>query len=110
MKSLSLKSPDTYIINWYRKLSSTVKTAFYSAVILGLFAHLYQFTNKLYNYDELANTPGGIGLSTEQGRWLLNWMGRFMRSVSEGRIRCRSLTVYLPFCFWHCRLRLWFPR
>ncbi len=84
MKSLSLKSPDTYIINWYRKLSSPVKTAFYSAVILGLFAHLYQFTNKLYNYDELANTPGGIGLSTEQGRWLLNWMGRFMRSVFGG--------------------------
>ena len=76
--------PEQCIRQWYSKLSAEVKTAFFCAVIFGLMAHLYQFTNKLYNYDELTNTPGGIGLSTEQGRWLLNLMGRFMRSVFGG--------------------------
>lgn len=84
MEKIEFKTPDRCIAEWYRKLSTPVKAAFYSALILGLMTHLYQFTNKLYNYDELANTPGGIGLSTEQGRWLLNWMGRFMRSVFGG--------------------------
>lgn len=84
MKMIKWKMPDQYLTEWYRNLSASVKTAFYAAFVLGLTAHLYQFTNKLYNYDELANTPGGIGLSTEQGRWLLNWMGRFMHSVFGG--------------------------
>lgn len=84
MNTIRWKMPDQYLTEWYRNLSGAVKTAFYVAFAAGLAAHLYQFTNKLYNYDELANTPGGIGLSTEQGRWLLNWMGRFMRSVFGG--------------------------
>ena len=40
-------------------------------------AHLYQFTNKLYNYDELANTPGGIGLSTRTGKMAVKLDGAF---------------------------------
>ena len=84
MNTIRWKMPDQYLTEWYRNLSGAVKTAFYAAFAAGLAAHLYQFTNKLYNYDELANTQGGIGLSTEQGRWLLNWMGRFMRSVFGG--------------------------
>ena len=84
MNTIRWKMPDQYLTEWYRNLSGAVKTGFYAAFAAGLAAHLYQFTNKLYNYDELANTPGGIGLSTEQGRWLLNWMGRFMRSVFGG--------------------------
>ena len=58
-----------------QKKETAVKTAFFAAVIFGLMTHLYQFTNKLYNYDELANTPGGNGASVEQGRWFLKWMG-----------------------------------
>ena len=84
MNTIKWKMPDQYLTEWYRNLSGAVKTAFYAAFVAGLAAHLYQFTNKLYNYDELANTPGGIGLSTEQGRWLLNWMGQFMHSVFGG--------------------------
>ena len=91
MNTIRWKMPDQYLTEWYRNLSGAVKTAFYAAFAAGLAAHLYQFTNKLYNYDELANTPGGIGLSTEQGRWLLNWMGRFMRSVFGGSY---SLTFF----------------
>ena len=64
MNTIRWKMPDQYLTEWYRNLSGAVKTAFYAAFAAGLAAHLYQFTNKLYNYDELANTPGGIGLST----------------------------------------------
>lgn len=93
-----MEMPDQYLTEWYRNLSGAVKTAFYAAFAAGLAAHLYQFTNKLYNYDELANTPGGIGLSTEQGRWLLNWMGRFMRSVFGGSYSLPFLMESLHCC------------
>ena len=71
----TIKTPDRYLKEWYQKKETAVKTAFFAAVIFGLMTHLYQFTNKLYNYDELANTPGGNGASVEQGRWFLKWMG-----------------------------------
>ncbi len=84
MDTAQWKMPEQCMRQWYSKLRAEVKTAFFCAVILGLMAHLYQFTNKLYNYDELVNTPGGIGLSIEQGRWFLKWMGQFMNSVLGG--------------------------
>ena len=34
---------------------------FISTIICGLLAHLYQFTNKLFNFDELGQTPAGFG-------------------------------------------------
>lgn len=71
----SLKTADSYLKDWYGGLRVSVKTAFFATLLVGLMTHLYQFTNKFYNYDELANTPGGNGASVEQGRWFLKWMG-----------------------------------
>ncbi len=51
---------------------------FVSAVAAGLFAHLFQYTNKLYNYDDLSINPGGYGTGTESGRWFLQFMGEWM--------------------------------
>ena len=64
----------------WRRLPATVKTAFFSTVIVGLMTHLYQFTNKLYNYDELANGPAGYGTGAESGRWFLKLAGDYMAS------------------------------
>ena len=50
MNTIRWKMPDQYLTEWYRNLSGAVKTAFYAAFAAGLAAHLYQFTNKLYNY------------------------------------------------------------
>ena len=73
MNTIRWKMPDQYLTEWYRNLSGAVKTAFYAAFAAGLAAHLYQFTNKLYNYDELANTPGGIGERIPQsGAWKID--------------------------------------
>ena len=81
---VSVKTLDFYILDWYRKKTTAVRTAFFSAIIFGLMTHLYQFTNKLYNYDELANTPGGNEASVEQGRWFLKWMGDIMVKYTGG--------------------------
>lgn len=48
---------------------------FISTIICGLFAHLYQFTNKLFNFDELGQTPAGFGAGIELGRWGLQLIG-----------------------------------
>lgn len=69
-----IKTPDYFIIEKYKSLPRTVLWAFASALVCGMAAHLYQFTNKLYNYDELVNTPGGYGIGAELGRWFLKIM------------------------------------
>ena len=50
--------------------------AFISTIICGLLAHLYQFTNKLFNFDELGQTPAGFGAGIELGRWGILSRGR----------------------------------
>ena len=41
---------------------------FVTAIICGLGAHIYQFTNKNFNYDELGQTPAGYGAGIGLGR------------------------------------------
>lgn len=69
-----LKTPDHYIIDKYKSLPRAAIYAFISALVCGMAAHFYMFTNKLYNYDELVNTPGGYGIGAELGRWFLKIM------------------------------------
>lgn len=57
----------------YEKISSNFKTAFMSALIFGLIAHLYMFTNKLPNYDDMA--LNGFGATFRLGRWFLWVLG-----------------------------------
>ena len=73
-----MKTPDRWLQDSWRRLPATVKTAYFSAIIVGLMTHLYQFTNKLYNYDELANGPAGYGTGAESGRWFLKLTGDYM--------------------------------
>lgn len=61
--------------NFYNKISLRYKYAFFSGIIFGLCAHLYQFTNKLPNYDEYGQTPAGLATTTELGRWGLDVLG-----------------------------------
>ncbi|MCR5234630.1 MAG: glucosyltransferase domain-containing protein [Lachnospiraceae bacterium] len=60
----------------YKKLDVHYKAAFLGALICGLCAHLYQFTNKIPNYDEYGQTPGGIGATLGLGRWGLELSAR----------------------------------
>lgn len=54
----------------YKKLPKTFKIAFVSAVIFGLIAHMYMFTNKLPNMDDLLSIDG-FGATFKVGRWFL---------------------------------------
>lgn len=64
-----------------RKIKS-IEVRFYvtflSALMCGVLAHLYQFTNKNFNYDELGQTPAGFGAGVALGRWGLQLVGDFV--------------------------------
>lgn len=52
------------------KLSPAFKIAFISAMTVGLFAHIYMFTNKLPNFDDLIGVDN-FGVTFKNGRWFL---------------------------------------
>ena len=57
----------------YSQISSNFKIAFISAFIFALIAHLYMFTNKLPNYDDMG--LNGFGATFRLGRWFLWVLG-----------------------------------
>jgi hypothetical protein len=77
------------------------RCTFFCALLAGLAAHLYQYTNKLYNYDDLFTNPGGYGTGIDYGRWFLQIMGegmnRFLGNYSlplfNGLVTLLLLTV-----------------
>lgn len=72
---IAFDTPDVFFKKIWEKIPVNVRVAFFSAIVMGLMAHLYQFTNKLYNYDELHVMPAGYGTGAELGRWFLKIMG-----------------------------------
>lgn len=48
-----------------------------TALLTGLAAHLYAYTNKMYNYDDLRTNIGGYGTGIELGRWFLQMLGEW---------------------------------
>ncbi len=66
-------SADETIQTAYLKLSKPFKTAFSSACIWGIAAHLYMFMNKLPNYDDMG--LNGFGATFKLGRWFLWVLG-----------------------------------
>lgn len=80
---INISTPDQCMSAIKEQIAKQEKTAFLSAVVLGLMTHAYAFFNKLYNYDELANTPGGF-LAAGNNRWFYEIMGRFSGKVMGG--------------------------
>lgn len=79
-----IKTPDRCWDELYKKITKPEKTAFLWAVLIGFMTHLYTFTNKLYNYDELYSTPGSYGVGMENNRWFLEYLGREVAKVLGG--------------------------
>lgn len=67
---LYLERVDSIIKKVNNKLSPGFKTAFVSAIIVGLIAHMYMFTNKLPNFDDLIGIDN-FGVTFKNGRWFL---------------------------------------
>lgn len=56
------------------KIEKRDKLTFVAAFVCGLLAHMYMFTNKFPNYDDVTATFGGCGSSYELGRWGLAFL------------------------------------
>lgn len=67
-----MKRVDDVIKNIYSKLTAEFKIAFASVIIFGLIAHIYMFTNKLPNFDDIAYLDK-FGTTFRYGRWFL-WL------------------------------------
>lgn len=65
---------DDVIKHSRKKLPMEFKTAFIAAVCAGLVAHMYMFTNKLPNFDDLG-AINGFGVTFKNGRWFLWILG-----------------------------------
>lgn len=59
-------------------------TAFLSASVFGVFAHLFGLVNIMHNYDDIAQQPGGYGTGITIGRWLLSILGDFSDKIGVG--------------------------
>ena len=62
------------IISYFRNIPRNARYAFCSSVVFGLIAHLYMFTNKLPNYDDLTGLRA-YGAGSVLGRWFLEMLG-----------------------------------
>lgn len=47
------------------------KYTFLTSMLVGLAAHLFALTNVLRNYDNISQTPTGVGTGITSGRWVI---------------------------------------
>lgn len=56
-------------------LHSPETTAALAAFCYGILVHSFSFFNILHNHDNIASQPGGYGIGSELGRWMLEIIG-----------------------------------
>lgn len=78
MKEIKIKTLTQVLTEAPTRLTKPELYTFAAALLSGLAAHLYQYANKMYNYDDLFTNPGGYGTGVESGRWFLQIMGEWM--------------------------------
>ena len=66
----ALKTPYNCASRLWRRIPGYIRLTFASAVALGLVTHLYMFTNKLTNHDDIGHLFIA-DYGTASGRWLL---------------------------------------
>lgn len=77
MREIKIKTLTQLLTEEPTKLKKQEIYALVTALLTGLAAHLYQYTNKIYNYDDLRANIGGYGTGVEYGRWFLQAMGEW---------------------------------
>lgn len=65
------------LVEKWNKLESQYKTAFFAALLIGLFAHMYMIVNKLPNHDYVYN------IHSDQFHWQLT-LGRWFLNIITG--------------------------
>lgn len=66
----TLKSPDAWAAELWRRVPAHIRLTFFASVLLGLAVHFYMFANKLPNHDDIAHLFS-MNYGTASGRWLL---------------------------------------
>lgn len=79
-----IKTPEACMHAICNKITKAERAAFLGAIIVGVVTHIYVLTNKLYNYDELPNTPSGFGVGIQNNRWFLELMGKVTARLFTG--------------------------
>jgi hypothetical protein len=74
---VEMERVDLVIKKYYGKLSKNFKLAFMAVMVVGLIAHIYMFTNKLPNFDDLIGI-NSFGVTFKNGRWFLWVIGAIM--------------------------------
>ncbi len=64
------KSPEDRLAELWKRIPGYIRLTYAAAVILGLATHLYVFTNKLTNHDDIGHLFSAT-YGTASGRWLL---------------------------------------
>jgi len=65
-----LKTPEACLADLWKGIPQYIRLTYAAAVVLGLATHLYMFTNKLPNHDDLQHLFSAT-YGTASGRWLL---------------------------------------
>lgn len=65
-----LMSPEECLNALWAKIPQHIRTTFFSALVWGLLAHLYMFTKKLLNHDDIGDLFYS-NYGTPSGRWFL---------------------------------------
>lgn len=77
----SLADPEQFLEGLWQKIPAPVKWAFFSAVVFGLITHLYMFTNKLPNHDDVRYLFD-LNYGVQSGRWFLPIVADFSSGFS----------------------------
>lgn len=94
--SATLPTVQTVLNRGYARIPKNARVAFASAFVMGFIVHLYMFTNKFPNHDELLLAFENTDLATA-GRWFLGVLCWFGSSFSlpwiNGLIAITALSI-----------------
>jgi len=80
LKKLEVRTPDQVFARLQGRVPAYIKLCFSASMVLGFAAHMFVFTNKLPNHDDIGHLFEA-GYGTYSGRWLLptvlEWDGPF---------------------------------
>jgi len=103
-----LSDPDTACASLWRRIPGYTRLTFAAAVLLGMAVHLFMFTNKLPNHDDIGHLFGDT-YGTASGRWLLptvlQWDGNYSMPWLIGLISVLLLAVTACFTVTLLRIR-----
>ena len=90
------QTPQTVVNKTWRKIPANIKVTFFSSFVIGLFTHMYMFTNTLPNHDEVISLVGYLTWATEiNGRWFLGYASAISSMFSMPWVNGMLSMLYL---------------